>query len=195
MAFLRSVTAGSDHGPHVHGRHVHLRMPTGSDYAAWAELRHRSRDFLIPWEPTWARDELTRAAYKRRLRVYQKDLREETGYAFFVFRSADQALIGGLSLSNVRRGVTQSTSLGYWMGVTHAGRGHMTDAVSAVAPFVFGTLGLHRLEAACLPRNEASIRVLEKCGFQREGLARRYLKINGEWQDHYLYGRVAGDGP
>lgn len=190
MSFLRSVTS-VDTGPVVVAGSIYLRMPGSSDYAPWAELRARSRDFLVPWEPTWARDELTRSAYKRRLRQYQKDLREEAGYAFFMFRKSDNGLLGGLSLSNIRRGVTQACTLGYWMGLPHAGHGYMTEAVQALAPFVFNTLWLHRLEAACLPGNRASIRVLEKCGFEREGLARSYLKINGIWQDHVLYGLIS----
>ena len=192
MAFLRSVTA-SDNLPQLQGEEVFLRLPVGSDYAAWADLRARSRSFLTPWEPTWANDELSRTSYRRRLRQYQKDLYDQVGYAFFVFRSADHALIGGLSLTNVRRGVTQAVTLGYWMGVQHAGRGYMTQAVGVLTPFVFEHLWLHRLEAACLPENVASMRVLEKNGFAAEGLARRYLKINGAWQDHRLFGLVAED--
>ena len=192
MAFLRSVSA-ADSLPQLHGHELFLRVPAAGDYAAWAELRARSRNFLIPWEPTWAHDELTRTAYRRRLRQYYKELREETGYALFAFRASDQELLGGISLTNVRRGVTQAVTLGYWMGAPHAGRGYMTEAVRVLIPFVFEHLWLHRLEAACLPGNIASTRVLEKNGFQCEGHARRYLRINCTWQDHSLYGLVAGD--
>ena len=136
---------------------------------------------------------MTRTAYRRRLRQYQKEWREEVGYAFFIYRSMDQRLVGGLSLSNVRRGVTQACTLGYWMGVPFAGKGYMSEAVRMVVPFVFEQLSLHRLEAACLPDNDASMRVLERNGFHREGLAARYLKIDGVWQDHCLYGLVSDD--
>lgn len=192
MAFLRSVTA-LDPPVTLQGRGLHLRIPASGDYPQWAELRARSRNFLVPWEPTWATDELSRSAYRRRLRQYQKELRDETGYAFFILRSADQKLIGGLSLSNVRRGVTQACTLGYWMGAPYAGQGYMTEAVRALMPFVFNHLWLHRLEAACLPGNSSSMRVLEKSGFVYEGLARRYLKINGAWQDHCLFALVSDD--
>jgi [ribosomal protein S5]-alanine N-acetyltransferase len=192
MAFLRSVTL-SDNSPYLRGGEVFLRMPASGDYDEWAQLRSTSRDFLAPWEPTWANDELSRTSFRRRLRQYQKDFRDQVGYAFFAFRAYDQALIGGLSLTNVRRGVTQAGTLGYWMGATHAGRGYMTQAVGVLKPFVFEHLWLHRLEAACLTDNVASMRVLEKNGFCAEGLARRYLKINGAWQDHRLYGLVAED--
>ncbi|MEZ5774531.1 MAG: GNAT family protein [Hyphomicrobiaceae bacterium] len=191
MAFLRVPTI--DSGPVVEGGLLTLRMPQAADYQAWAELRAQSREFLTPWEPTWARDELSRGAYRRRLRHYAQELRDETGYAFLIFRNEDGALLGGLSLSNIRRGVTQSAALGYWMGMPHAGQGFMTEAVRTVLPFVFNSLWLHRLEAACLPRNVASTRVLERNGFVKEGIARRYLKIDGRWQDHVLYATLADD--
>jgi ribosomal-protein-alanine N-acetyltransferase len=194
MAFLRSVSP-LDFGPVIEGGRLLLRMPAVSDYPAWARIRSESRAFLVPWEPTWGSDELTRAAFRRRVRQHQKDLRDETGTAFFLFERDTDALIGGLTLSNIRRGVTQSASLGYWMGVRHAGKGYMTEAVGLLIPFVFRQMWLHRLEAACLPQNVASIRVLEKNGFTQEGVARRYLKIAGHWQDHYLFAILSEDRP
>jgi len=192
MAFLR-IPTGADGEAEVHGRLVHLRHPGMGDYAAWAELRAMSRQHLTIWEPQWARDELTRSAFRRRLRQYQRELREDLGYAFFVFRQGDAKLLGGLSISNIRRGVSQAASIGYWIGAPHVGQGYMTDAVKAAAPFAFDTLGLHRLEAACLPHNAPSMRVLAKAGFRREGVARRYLKINGVWQDHDLFALLQED--
>lgn len=186
MAFLRSFSP-TDIGPVLDGAHVQLRVPVAADYAAWAELRARSREFLRPWEPSWSRDELSRASYRRRLRFYQRELREETGYAFFVFARDSDALVGGLSMSHVRRGVTQSCAVGYWVGQPFNGQGLMSNALWVSLPFAFETLGLHRVEAACLPSNAASIRVLHKVGFKEEGLARKYLKINGVWQDHLLF--------
>jgi ribosomal-protein-alanine N-acetyltransferase len=192
MAFLRS-SSGVDADAEVYGREVFLRHPAMGDYPAWAELRALSRHHLTIWEPQWARDELTRSAFRRRLRQYQRELRDDQGYAFLIFRSADATLVGGLSISNVRRGVAQAASIGYWIGLPHVRRGHMSDAVKACLPFAFGTLGLHRLEAACLPHNIPSQRVLEKAGFKREGTARRYLKINGIWQDHDLFALLQDD--
>ena len=156
-------------------------------------LRALSRDFLTPWEPTWPADELSRAAFRRRLRRYARDLREDLTYPFFVFRAGDGVLLGGLTLSHVRRGVAQSASLGYWMGQPHAGRGHMSAAVAALVPFAFQTLRLHRVEAACVPTNQPSIRLLERNGFEREGYAKSYLCINGTWADHYLYARARAE--
>ena len=192
MEFLRSVVPFQP-APMIATERVVLRAPSMPDYNAWSELRGASRDFLKPWEPLWPIDDLSKPAFRRRLRRYQREINEATGYPFLVFRTEDVALVGGLTLSHVVRGVTQSCSLGYWMGQPFAGRGLMTAAVKAVIPFVFDTLKLHRLEAACLPHNAASIRLLEKAGFTREGYARRYLNIDGRWQDHLLFAIVADD--
>ena len=102
-------------------------------------------------------------------------------------------LLGGLTLGLVRRGVAQACTLGYWMGERHAGKGHMTEAVRGALRFAFSDLALHRVEAACLPNNLASRRLLERVGFQREGEARAYLRINGVWADHFLYGVLSSD--
>jgi [ribosomal protein S5]-alanine N-acetyltransferase len=191
MVFLRSVTA--DTGPAIHGDGIYLRTPQMGDFPAWASLRERSRDFLTPWEPTWPMDDLTRGAFRRRIRRYAQDIRDDVAYPFFIFRTQDNTLAGGLTLSNIRRGVTQSGSLGYWVGVTFARQGIMSEAVCVFLPFAFEHLRLHRLEAACLPSNAASIRLLEKVGFSREGFARRYLRINGIWQDHILFAMLHDD--
>jgi [ribosomal protein S5]-alanine N-acetyltransferase len=189
MAFFRTINF-ADPLPSVVGEGVILRTPQATDHTEWAALRERSRDFLTPWEPTWPADDLSRGAFRRRIRRYAEDLRSDQSYAFLIFRSSDGRLVGGLTLANVRRGVAQAGSLGYWMGLPYIRHGHMTAAVRAVIPFAFNTLRLHRLEAACIPTNTASIRLLENTGFVREGYAREYLCINGIWQDHLLYGRL-----
>ncbi|MFD0988379.1 GNAT family N-acetyltransferase [Methyloligella solikamskensis] len=192
MALLRTASS-SDIGPVIRTDRVMLRTPQMADYPAWAELRAGSKEFLAPWEPLWLPDELTRASYRRRVRHYLRDLREDVGYALFVFTADGEELLGGITLCNVRRGVTQACTLGYWIGEPHARKGYMTAAVRAVIPFVFDSLELHRLEAACLPHNLASKRLLERTGFRREGFARRYLRINGAWQDHLLYALLDTD--
>ncbi len=192
MAFLRSPL-GSDGEPEILGLSLRLRPPGLADFEAWSQLRALSRAHLEPWEPQWALDELTRAAFRRRLKHYAREQRDDAGYAFLIVRKQDDALLGGLTLSNVRRGVTQAAALGYWLGVPHIGRGLMTDAVQAIAAHAFGQLRLHRLEAACIADNTASMRVLAKSGFRREGTARRYLKINGIWRDHVQFGLLEDD--
>lgn len=191
MAFLRASVGPESYT--ARGAKVGLRPLLTTDFAAWAELREVSRGHLTPFEPLWPGDELKKGAYRRRLRHYQRELREDLGYAFGIFRSADDGLIGGISLSNVRRGVTQTASLGYWLGSANTQKGYMADAVSAIVPYAFYGLRLHRIEAATLPENAPSIRVLERNGFLREGFARRYLKINGAWRDHILFGIVVED--
>ncbi|MFA5898669.1 MAG: GNAT family protein [Hyphomicrobium sp.] len=192
MAFLRSST-GHDSALTIRGRNVWLRAALMADYAPWAELRAMSREHLTPWEPQWQRDELSRSSFRRRVRHYQREAREDMGYAFLIFADTDDQLVGGLTVSNVRRGVTQTGVLGYWTGKPFAGRGYMTEAVRAVASFAFDTLHLHRLEAATMPNNLASIRVLERNGFRREGFARQLLRINGVWEDHVLHALLSDD--
>jgi ribosomal-protein-alanine N-acetyltransferase len=193
MAFFRTINF-SEPLQSIEGEGVVLRTPQMTDFEEWAALRETSRDFLVPWEPTWPVDDLTRAAFRRRIKRYAEDLRSDQGYAFLIVRGFDGPLVGGLTLANIRRGVAQAGSLGYWTGLPFVRHGYMTAAVRAVIPFAFATLRLHRLEAACIPSNTASTRLLEKTGFLREGYAREYLCINGIWQDHLLYARVNGGG-
>ena len=192
MAFLRSALIFEE-TPVLRGQDLTLRAPNLNDYNQWAELRTISREHLRPWEPEWAQDELSQSMFRKRIRSYQQDLQKENGYTFFIIYSRSNTLVGSLTLSNIRRGVTQAASIGYWIGLPYIRRGYMTRAVYMVADFVFNTLHLHRLEAACLVTNKGSISVLEKNGFQREGLARKYLKINGKWQDHVLFALLDED--
>ena len=189
MAFFRTINF-TEPLPTLEGHGVVLRTPQMTDFEEWAAVREASRDFLTPWEPIWPDDDLTRGAFRRRLKRYAEDLRSDQGYAFLIARESDGALVGGVTLANIRRGVAQAGSLGYWMGQPFARRGYMTAAVRAIIAFAFASLKLHRLEAACIPTNVASIGLLEKTGFVREGYAREYLCINGIWQDHLLYARL-----
>jgi len=184
---------GSRRGWRLDGERVYLRPPRHGDYRAWSRLREESRSFLAPWEPRWPADSTGRMAYRRRLHIVASEWRNDEGYGFFVLGRDDDALLGGVNLSQVRRGVSQTASLGYWIGETHARRGYMSDALEALLPYAFRQLGLHRIEAACLAENVASRRLLEKLGFREEGSARQYLKINDRWQDHVLFGLIDSD--
>jgi ribosomal-protein-alanine N-acetyltransferase len=177
-------------GPVLRGHGVLLRPPRPADYAEWAELRGGSRDYLQPWEPAWAEDDLTRAAFRRRLGVYAREMELGTAWPLFIFDPDEETLLGAITLSNIRRGVAETGTLGYWIGQPHAGQGAATAAARAMLAFAFGALKLHRVEAACVPFNHASRRVLEKSGFRPEGLAKAYLKINGAWADHLLFGVI-----
>jgi ribosomal-protein-alanine N-acetyltransferase len=174
------------------GERVYLRSPERGDYDEWATLRARSRDFLTPWEPSWPPDALSRASYRARLSRYAEDWRTDQGYNFFIF-SKDDALVGGVGLSNLRRGVAETASLGYWIGEPHARRRYMTAALPPVLDFAFDRLRLHRVEAACLPSNVPSRALLVRTGFNEEGYARRYLLIDGKWQDHVLFAILRED--
>lgn len=189
MALLDWIGERTSPALSAHG--VRLRAPRLADHSAWAALRAESRDYLTPWEPTWPEDDLTRTAFRRRLSIYGRE--QELGHAWPMFVFAGDDLIGAITLSNVRRGVAETGTLGYWIGRRFAGRGHATAAVRSMVDFAFEDLGLHRIEAACVPANAASRRVLEKSGFEHEGRARAYLKINGVWSDHLLFGRVRDD--
>ncbi|PSJ61426.1 GNAT family N-acetyltransferase [Pseudaminobacter soli (ex Li et al. 2025)] len=179
--------------PALKGERVYLRAPEAGDYHEWASLRGESRAFLEPWEPRWAADELDRSAWRQRLGRYREDFANGNAAAFFIFENATNRLVGGITLGNIRHGVAQSGQIGYWMGQRYAGQGLMLEALLLLTDFGFDTLRLHRIEAACIPGNKRSVRVLEKAGFQREGLLRSYLRINGNWQDHHLYALIADD--
>lgn len=167
-----------------------LRLPQMRDYEQWHSLRRASQDFLRPFEPRWTELDLARSVYTSRVRRSRQEAEEGTDYTFFMFRVAagGPELVGGITLSNIRRRAAQFVSLGYWMGQSHASKGLMTEGVGLVLPFVFETLDLHRIHAAFLPTNMASRRVLEKNGFLEEGFAKNYLQINGRWEDHVLMG-------
>ena len=190
MAFFGLGSPGLS-APLLRGDGVVLRPAQMRDFDQWSDLRARSRTFLTPWEPVWPEDDLTSLAFRRRVRRNQSEIENDEAFALLIFREADNKLLGGLTLGHVRRGVAQTATLGYWMGEPHAGKGHMSKAVRAALGFAFGPLHLHRVEAACLPRNQSSIRLLDATGFQPEGMAKGYLKINGLWQDHLLYGQVS----
>jgi ribosomal-protein-alanine N-acetyltransferase len=167
-----------------------LRLPQMRDYEAWYSLRRASKDFLRPFEPKWTELDLTRRVFSMRVRRARQEAEEGTDYTFFIFvgEGRQAELVGGITLSNIRRRAAQFVNLGYWMGEVHAGKGIMTEAVGVTLPFIFETLDLHRVHAAFLPTNMASRRVLEKNGFVEEGFAERYLQINGRWEDHVLMG-------
>lgn len=177
----------------IKGDGVMLRAPVLEDHEEWASLRTRSRAFLEPWEPLWSEEDLTRRAFRQRVKRAAVEADADEAYAFLIFRMQDQALVGGVTLGLVRRGVAQACTMGYWLGEPYGGQGYMTRAVKAVARHAFDDLHLRRIEAACLPSNHRSRSLLERVGFQREGFARQYLCIAGRWEDHLLYAQLASD--
>jgi [ribosomal protein S5]-alanine N-acetyltransferase len=192
---LFGLTRSVSPEPLLRGEGLYLRPATPTDFSSWSRLRAASRAFLEPWEPTWPDDDLTQAAFRRRLRRQDEDIARDEAYAFLIFDQTSDEMVGGITLGGIRRGVSQSGTLGYWMGAPHAGKGRMTRAVAAAVEFAFVKLRLHRVEAACIPDNSPSIALLERNGFQREGYARGYLKIDGAWRDHVLFALVESDLP
>jgi ribosomal-protein-alanine N-acetyltransferase len=195
MIRLTRSTSAAPAPTRLDGKAIFLRPPQPDEWARWAEVRSVSRDFLVPWEPTWPADSLTEAAYLRRVRRLMTEWKTDEGYSFHVFEKAQGRLVGGIGLTQVRRGVAQMATLGYWVGEPFERRGYTTEAVRLTVRFALQSLMLHRVEAACLPENAASRRVLEKAGFVREGYARQYLKIAGEWRDHLTFALLQGDLP
>ncbi len=189
---LLSLLRG-DHTAHQlrHGKVV-LRLPAVSDFENWSKLRMDSRKFLEPWEPLWDAGDYTRSAFRGRVKRYAEVAAQGQAFPYFIYDVANGKILGAITLNNIRRGVAQAGTLGYWIGAEHAGQGYMTDALNALIPYAYGELGLHRLEAACLPRNTASRKLLERAGFEREGYAKSYLCIAGLWEDHLLFGKSIG---
>lgn len=170
-----------------------LRLPQHNDWAAWMQLRRDSAAFLTPWEPVWSHDHLARRSFTNRVYWAQRAEGQGTALPLLMFRREDQALLGAITLDNIRRGPAQAGMLGYWVGAPHARQGFMREAILAVSHHAFTVLDLSRLEAACLPENVASRGVLEKCGFKYEGVAQSYLQINGRWRNHVLYANLRAD--
>lgn len=187
MLFRRS------RGPVLATERLTLRLPRATDRAAWVSLRAASVEFLQPWEPAWADDHLTPRSFANRVYWAGKSSASGTAFPFFIFRNSDSRLIGAITLDNIRRGPAQTGTLGYWIGVDHARKGYMREAIPAVVHHAFERLDLSRVEAACLPENTASRGVLEKTGFKYEGVAQSYLQINGRWRTHVLYANLRTD--
>jgi [ribosomal protein S5]-alanine N-acetyltransferase len=166
---------------------IFIRPVRPEDADALLELRVRNREFLQPYEPVKEESHFTLEAQRESLEAAIRGWISGTGFSFGIFLSGPGELIGRVNLSNVVRGAWQSCTLGYFMDETHNGRGYMTEAVKLVCRFAFEAAGLHRVQAAVMTWNPASSRVLEKAGFQYEGLARYYLNINGKWEDHNVY--------
>ncbi len=176
-----------------------LRPARTSDYPDWARARRDSREFLSPWEPTWAPDHLTRRAFRHRVVWGRRAIRLERAWPFLMFLDSEQdghpagSLVGAVTLDNVRRGPAQSATIGYWTAEPMSRRGYMREALEEVRRFAYEELELGRLEAGCLPENKPSRALLESCGFKYEGVAQAYLQIDGRWRDHVLYASLRHD--
>ncbi len=172
-----------------------MRFPKRGDFANWSQTRNRDRAHLMPWEPLWPPDANSRRDWRMRLEGWKRAWREGSGYAFLIFEREHKTLLGGIVLTHVRHGSARSGTLGYWLAADAQGYGYMSDAVARVCRFGEQELGLERIEAATVVENTRSQAVLERCGFEREGVARLYLQIAGTRRDHVLFGRTRTSTP
>ena len=175
------------------GRNVYLRPPKRRDAIKWQKLRLSSKSFLSPWEPQWDASSCSRRAFMRYLKNSSYLANIDRSYSFLIFKEEDKNLVGGINVFNVRRGVSQSSSIGYWIGKKYSRKGYMSEALQILLPSLFVDLRLNRIEAAVLKNNKPSRNLLEKIGFIQEGICRSYLKIDGKWQDHIMYSLLQTD--
>lgn len=177
--------------PILFGEKTELRLPCRQDYSHWLALRNASKAELVPFEPSWGL--INKKVFAGKARQTKVLAKQDQAYQFLIFSKENSALLGGITLGNIRYGAAQTGEIGYWLGTKYYGQGYMRDAVSTVLAFAFSTLRLHRIEAACIQENQRSIALLKHCGFHHEGFARAYLEINGRRQDHHLFARLQND--
>lgn len=174
----------------LYGRRVVLRPLAASDFRTWSEVRQRNAEWLTVWEPSrpvHQPDPVTdRTAFAARCQQRDRDRGAGTAYQFGLF--IDQQVAGEVNLNNVIRGAMQSGTIGYWIDRRHAGQSLVAEAVVVVLQFAFEQLRLHRIEICIVPRNARSHRIMDKLEIRSEGIAERYLEINGTWEDHVRYG-------
>lgn len=163
------------------------------DWQDWASLRKQSKSMLQPWEPTWSWDVLSKKSFKKRVDYNLENWQKDKSYALLCWRKEDDVLVGGVTLSDIRRSIYGAGILGYWCGRPFLRQGYTFEAVQRTIEFAFTDLNLQRLGATCMPENIGSLALLEKAGFRKEGLARGLLKICGEWRDHELHALLKED--
>ena len=177
----------------ITGQKVILRPPQYSDWKAWADERKKNKLYLQPWEPLWSINELERSSFVKRVRMFERLSHNDQAYSFLIYKSDNEDFIGEVNISNVQRGIIQSCTIGYWIAKDCEGKGMMSETLELVKEFIFNELKLHRIEAACLPHNMPSLKLLLKNGFIKEGTARKLLKINDKWQDHTVLSFILDD--
>jgi len=177
----------------LRGRRVLLKPLVLADFDGWREVRQRNRDWLLQWEPKpppgQPDDTESKPAFNARCGAREREWQLGTGYGFGIFVAG--ALAGEINLSGVQRGPFQNTYVGYWIDRAQAGNGYVPEALVVASRFAFEDLRLHRIQVAIIPRNQASRRVVEKLALRDEGVAERYLAINGRWEDHIRYALTA----
>ena len=177
----------------INTERCYLRLPQLGNFESWVNLRKNSEDFLSQWEPERDRNFYSLSLFKARVKWAKQNFKERKVIHAFIFRREDESLMGAVTLDNVRRGAAQSGSIGYWLGESFVKKGYMLEAVKALIFYSFKNFELSRLEAATLPENQPSRRLLEKSGFKYEGVAQSYLQISGRWRNHVKYSLLRDD--
>ena len=177
----------------INTERCYLRLPQLGNFESWVNLRKNSEDFLSQWEPERDRNFYSLSLFKARVKWAKQNFKERKVIHAFIFRREDESLMGAVTLDNVRRGAAQSGSIGYWLGESFVKKGYMFEAVKALIFYSFKNFQLSRLEAATLPENQPSRRLLEKSGFKYEGVAQSYLQISGRWRNHVKYSLLRDD--
>ncbi len=170
-----------------------IRPPILADYEQWALVRGKNRDVLMPFEPKWPQNALSKEFFERRVEVLKSHAMSDKSYSYLIFDIAGDDLVGGININHVCRGAAQYASLGYWLDKNAQGKGYMTMAGLSVLNHAFSYLGLDRMNAAILPHNDKSKNLLVRLGFTQEGFAKNYIQINGRRQDHILFGMNKDD--
>lgn len=203
MSVLQRVWPLNASPPRVRleGARIYLQPPRMRDWHDWRDVRGRNENFLKRFEPAWPDNCLTREFFKRRLRRQKWDWEQQQARYFLIRRREDDALVGGININNLQLGAARHGSLGYWLDEAHQGQGYMRESIGLVLSYAFAALGLMRMNAACIPENDRSKKLLLRCGLKEDGFAPAYLQINGVWRDHHLFGitrddylRMAGGG-
>lgn len=197
MALLHTERQRQSRVPYdisLEGNGIILRMPDVKDWKEWTQLRKLSASFLVPWEPLWPADAVTIDFYMRQWRRYARRWIQDREYPFLIFRRDEYgrqgALLGGITITDIKRSVYQVGTLGYWIGAPFAGQGIMRQALDLILPFAFEQLGLNRIDATVMPENERSIRLLRSLGFREIGLSKHNMQIEGAWRDQLIFEKI-----
>ncbi len=175
------------------GASVVLCQPVKSNFNEWVSLRKHNQEYLKPWEPEFNNLKLVKKHYLTRLKSYNKMARLGKALPFYVFRSKDKRMIGVCNILDIQRNISQTAKIGYWIGKEYSGLNFGKSAVLAVTNYCFNELSLNRVEAAVMVKNAPSISILKALGFKEEGILRKNLKINGNWEDHYIFSKILSD--
>ncbi|UOQ42823.1 GNAT family N-acetyltransferase [Halobacillus salinarum] len=184
---------GRKEGFPLKGERVYLCPFEVHDASSRLELQRDNREFFETYSMMRSEDYYTYEKQRELINQFAEEMKRDNEYHFGIFTSIDEKLVGTINLFQVIRGSLQSAFIGYFISKKHNGLGYATEAVKLIVDYSFNQLELHRIEAGVIPQNTASIRVLEKAGFHKEGISRKNVKINGRWEDHQVLALINPD--